>query len=98
MHSQNRRRFRTRPGCSLCFANHQDAIVRNLRVLCESTQRIGEPHKQRHSEIDWPSIGGMQNALVHDYLVWIFWLVITRDLAPLDKAMSGILEFLGQQR
>jgi len=25
----------------------QDAIVRNLQVLCESTQRIGEIHKKR---------------------------------------------------
>ena len=45
----------------------QDAIVRNLQVLCESTQRIGEIHKHGHPEVNWRSIAGMRNVLVHDY-------------------------------
>ena len=42
------------PGRDAVFASRtlQDAIVRNLQVLSESTQRIGEPHKQLHPEID----------------------------------------------
>jgi uncharacterized protein with HEPN domain len=49
------------PGRTAVFASRtlQDAIVRNLQVACESTQRIGELHTQRHTEIDWPSIAGM---------------------------------------
>ena len=45
----------------------QDAIVRNLQILCESTQRIDEPHKERHPDINGTSIAGMRNVLVHDY-------------------------------
>lgn len=66
----------------------QDAIVRNLQVLCESTQRIDTPHKQRHPEIDWRSIAGMRNVLVHDYFEVDFetvWLVVTRTFLPLKK-------------
>ena len=66
-----------------------------------STQRIGEPHKQQHPEIDWPSIAGMRNALVHDYFEVDFetvWLVVTRDLAPLKKAMRAILAALDEPR
>jgi uncharacterized protein with HEPN domain len=77
----------------------QDAIVRNLQVLCESTQRIDEPHKQRHPEIDWPSIAGMRNVLVHDYFEVDFeavWLVVTRDLPVLEEAMLAILAELDQ--
>jgi uncharacterized protein with HEPN domain len=57
------------PGRDAVFASRtlQDAIVRNLQVLCESTQRIDEPHKGRHTEINWISIAGMRNVLVHDY-------------------------------
>jgi uncharacterized protein with HEPN domain len=72
----------------------QDAIVRNLQILCESTQRIGEAHKQKHPEINWSSIAGMRNVLVHDYFEVDFeavWLVVARDLAPLEKAMRAIL-------
>ena len=76
-----------------------DAIVRNLQVLCESTQRIGEPLKQRHREINWPSIAAMRNVLVHDYFEVDFetiWLVVTRDLPPLEKAMRAMLAVLDQ--
>lgn len=87
------------PGRDAVFASRtlQDAIVRNLQVLCESTQRIGEPHKRQHPEINWPSIAGMRNVLVHDYFEVDFdtvWLIATRDLAPLEKAMRSILATL----
>ena len=87
------------PGRTAVFASRtlQDAIVRNLQVLCESTQRIAEPHKQRHPEIDWPSISGMRNVLVHDYFAVDFetvWLVVTRDIPALEKAMGAIVSQL----
>lgn len=72
----------------------QDAIARNLQVLCESTQRIDGAHKQRHPEINWTAIAGMRNVLVHDYFEVDFntvWDVVTRDLPPLEKAMRAIL-------
>jgi uncharacterized protein with HEPN domain len=89
------------PGREAVLASRtlQDAIARNLQVLCESTQRIAEPHKQRHPEIDWPSIAAMRNVLVHDYFEVDFetiWLVVARDLPPLEKAMLAILAVLGQ--
>jgi uncharacterized protein with HEPN domain len=77
----------------------QDAIVRNLQVLCESTQRIDEPHKARHPEINWTSIAGMRNVLLHDYFEVDFeavWDVAVRDLPPLDKAMRPIITALDQ--
>ena len=77
----------------------QDAILRNLQVLCESTQRIGQPLKQLHPEIDWPAIAGMRNVLVHDYFDVDFetvWLIVTRDLPSLEKAMRAIRKRLNQ--
>ena len=71
----------------------QDAIVRNLQVLCGSTQRIDEPHKERHPAINWTSIAGMRNVLVHDYFEVDFeavWNVVVRDLPPLEGAMPAI--------
>ena len=57
------------PGWDAVFASQtlQDAIVRNLQVLCESTKRIDEPLNERHPELNWTSIAGMRNVLVHDY-------------------------------
>jgi uncharacterized protein with HEPN domain len=41
----------------------------------------------------------MRNVLVHDYFEVDFetvWLVVTRDLPPLEKAMHAILDVLDQ--
>ena len=92
MHSQNRRGFCAGQGWDAVFASRtlQDAIVRNLQVLCESAQRIDERYKERHVDINWRSITGMRNVRVHDYFEVDFetvWNVITRDLPPLEKRL-----------
>jgi uncharacterized protein with HEPN domain len=48
-------------------ATLQDAIVRNLQILCESAQRLAEQYKLRHPEVDWRGISGLRNVLVHSY-------------------------------
>jgi uncharacterized protein with HEPN domain len=39
----------------------QDAVLRNLQTLGESTQRIGDRLKARHPEVDWRAIAGFRN-------------------------------------
>jgi uncharacterized protein with HEPN domain len=72
----------------------QDAILRNIQVLCESTQRLDALLKQDHPEIAWQSIAGMRNVLVHDYFAVDFqtvWQIVQRDLPPLERALRTIL-------
>lgn len=44
----------------------QDAVIRNLQVLAESTQRLSDDFKIQHDEIQWHKISGLRNILVHD--------------------------------
>lgn len=44
----------------------QDAVLRNLQVLAESTQRLSDDFKLQHSEIEWYKIADLRNILVHD--------------------------------
>jgi len=46
----------------------QDAFLRNLLILAESTQRISPELKTANPEIDWREISGSRNVFVHDYL------------------------------
>jgi uncharacterized protein with HEPN domain len=83
-------------GRDAVFGSHtlQDAIVRNLQVLCESVRRIDPAYKDPHSGIDWKAIAGMRNVLVHDYFDVDFEAVrdvVTRDLAPLELVMRSRL-------
>ncbi len=90
-------------GRDAVFRSHtlQDAIIRNLQVLCESVRRIDAVYKDAHSEIDWRAIAGMRNVLVHDYFDVDFeavWDVVVRDLPPLEFAMRAMLAGLEPQR
>lgn len=87
------------PGKEAVFASRtrQDAILRNLQILCESTQRIDERHKSEHPTINWSAIAGMRNVLVHHYFEIDFetvWQIVERDLLPLESAMQAILQRL----
>ena len=72
----------------------QDAILRNLQVLCESTQRLDEDLKRGQPHIDWQAIAGLRNVLVHDYFsidVEIVWRIVERDLPLLKAAVEELL-------
>ncbi|HYV07865.1 MAG TPA: HepT-like ribonuclease domain-containing protein [Blastocatellia bacterium] len=51
------------------FASHtiQDAVIRNLQTLSESTKRLSSEIKAANPEIEWSSIAGLRNVLVHAY-------------------------------
>lgn len=46
----------------------QDAVLRNLHTVAESTQRISDELKSANSQVDWRAISGFRNILVHNYL------------------------------
>jgi uncharacterized protein with HEPN domain len=72
----------------------QDAVLRNLQILCESTQRLDQSLKTPHPSIPWKAIAGMRNVIVHDYFEVDFkaiWSVVVSDLEPLNEAISLIL-------
>jgi uncharacterized protein with HEPN domain len=69
----------------------QDAVLRNLQTLAESTQRLSDSLKSRHSHIDWRGIAGFRNILVHGYLgidIGRVWLIVERDLPDLKAIVN----------
>ena len=60
----------TSAGYVAFMASHtlQDAVLRNLQILSESTQRLSEVLKATYPEINWPRIAAFRNVLVHNYL------------------------------
>jgi len=71
----------------------QDAVIRNLQTLCESTQRLPDAWKALCPEIDWRTIGDFRNVLAHQYLdidLDIVWNVIENYLPELKQAIESI--------
>ena len=76
----------------------QDAVLRNLQVLSESTQRLSDGLKEAHPEVDWRGISGFGNVLVHDYLgihLIRVWEIVEDDLSELKDGIYNILLDLG---
>lgn len=75
----------------------QDATLRNLQTLAESTQRLSDALKTRYAEVDWRSITGFRNVVVHDYLgiaLGQIWAIVEVDLPLLRATVERMLSDL----
>ena len=78
------------------LASHtlQDAVIRNLQTLAESTQRLSGALKDANPEIEWYRIAAFRNVLVHDYLgvdIEKIWEITQRDVPALKSVVSKML-------
>ena len=92
----------TEGGAEVFFSDTktQDAVLRNLHTLSESTQRLSQPLKTSHPEVDWRGISGFRNVLVHDYLgvnLVRVWEVVQRNLPDLKAKIIGIMQEMGME-
>jgi len=72
----------------------QDAVLRNLHVLAESTQRISQELRLRHPEVAWRDIAAFRNVIVHGYLgvdLVRLWDIVARDLPVLQAQILAML-------
>lgn len=71
----------------------QDAVLRNLQTLAESTQRVSNHLKDVHPEVDWRAIAGFRNVLVHDYMginLARIWEIVSVHLPVLALQIDAI--------
>jgi len=69
----------------------QDAVIRNLQTLSESSQRLSDSFKDQQLSIPWRDIAGFRNILVHDYLgldLEVIWSVVEIDLPGIREALN----------
>ena len=72
---------------------HQDAVLRNLHTMTETTQRLSASLKDACPEIDWMRLAAFRNVLVHDYLgidIQLVWTVISQDIPEFKRQVSMI--------
>jgi len=69
----------------------QDAVIRNLQVMAESSQRLADDIKKTYPDVPWKQISGFRNILVHDYLgvdLDTIWSVVEQELPKLEQALT----------
>jgi len=75
----------------------QDATLRRLQVMAESTQRLSDDLKAQHPDIDWRALSGFRNVLAHDYLgldIDQVFSATQRSLPSLRSAIESLLNSL----
>ncbi len=73
----------------------QDAVLRNLQTMAESTQRLSDASKATQPHIPWAEIAAFRNILVHDYLgidLDGVWDIVQRDVPALKRAVTTMLD------
>ncbi len=76
----------------------QDAVLRNLHTLTESTLRLSDGLKNTYPEVAWKKIAKFRHVVVHDYLgvnLERVWKIIEGDLPVLKRQVRAILSDLG---
>ena len=79
----------------------QDAVIRNLQTLAESSQRLSSEIKSTEPQIPWRELAGFRNVIVHGYLgvdLGAVWLVVAQDLPALSVAVKRMAARLDPQR
>lgn len=71
----------------------QDAVIRNLQTMSESSQRLSDSTKAIASEVPWRAISGFRNIIVHDYLgvdIDMVWQVVSAELPALQAQLLKV--------
>lgn len=71
----------------------QDAVMRNLQTLAESTQRLSQAAKDAEPAVPWRSVSGFRNVLAHGYLsvdLEVVWSVVEQDVPALEEAIRRL--------
>jgi uncharacterized protein with HEPN domain len=81
------------------LASHtvQDAVLRNLQTMAESTQRLSDSLKATQASVEWHRIGAFRNLLVHNYLgidLNVVWEIVQRDVPELKRATLEMLDYV----
>lgn len=67
-----------------------DAVVRNLEIIGEASNRISDDKKLLKPQVDWVAIKGLRNRIVHEYFglsLSVIWAIIQNDLPELAQQL-----------
>ena len=69
----------------------QDAVIRNLQILTESSQKLSDDIPSTERAIPWRQLAGFRNVLVHNYLgtdLEAVWTIVEQDMPRLADAVD----------
>jgi uncharacterized protein with HEPN domain len=71
------------------------AVVRSLEIIGEATKKISGDFKAKWRSVDWKSMSGMRDRLIHDYMginYTIVWDVVKNKIPELYIQIIEVIE------
>lgn len=71
------------------------ASVRSLEIIGEASKKVSTDFKMAHPQIDWRSMAGMRDKLIHDYFgvdYEIVWDVLKNEIPKLSIEIGNIIK------
>ena len=68
-----------------------DAVIRNLEIIGEASNKISKEFRNNHPEIPWKSLTGLRNILIHNYMgvdIKAVWGNVKKELLPLKRQIK----------
>ncbi len=72
----------------------QSAVLHQLLLLGEGAKRLSDEFRAEHGAIDWRSIAGMRDKLIHQYDqvdIEQVWLAVAEDVPRLSADLAPLL-------
>ncbi|MBM3935015.1 MAG: DUF86 domain-containing protein [SAR202 cluster bacterium] len=74
----------------------QDAVLRNLQIMAESTQRLSDEIKATQPKIPWRQIAGLRNRLTHGYMELDLELIARISENHLPSLKAAVMEMINR--
>lgn len=71
------------------------AFVRSLEIIGEAAKKVPDGFRERHANIEWRSMAGMRDRLIHDYFgvdYELVWDVVRNRIPELRRQLAAVLE------
>ncbi len=72
----------------------QDAVVRRLEIIGEAARNLSDQARESHPGVEWGSIIGLRNRLIHAYFqvdIDVVWEIVSTDLPSLKAVIREMI-------
>jgi uncharacterized protein with HEPN domain len=78
----------------------QDAVIRQLMVLGEASNRVSQEYRDSHPDIPWQKIKAFRNVMAHEYdrvMPEVVWDVTQKNVPEILKQVESLIEHYEEQ-